>query len=168
MWCHLVTAHNRSSIVDDQQALAIVSALANGANPLTGEMFTVDSPYQMPDVIRALFAAQRALEARLHTGRRAPSGAQSAQPRNTAGTNAGKPWSAEEDRQLLAAFDAEKPIAEIASAHGRTVGGVRARLEKHGRLEPSPATRWPQDRTGQDGANRSGRQPQESHQSRTA
>ncbi len=133
--------------MDDQQALAIVSALANGANPLTGEMFAADSPYQAPDVIRAMFAAQRALEARL-LGRQ-PS-AQPSQPRaasTSTSTNAGKPWTSEEDKQLLAEFDADKPLAEIVRTHGRTINGVRARLEKHGRLEPSTATRWPSDRT---------------------
>jgi hypothetical protein len=34
------------------------------------------------------------------------------------------------------------------------VGGVRARLEKHGRLEPSPSTRWPQNSTSADQATR--------------
>src|SRR5688572_18443227 len=41
-------------IMDDNRALAIVSALANGVNPQTGEIFEVDSPYQSVDVIRAL------------------------------------------------------------------------------------------------------------------
>ena len=49
-------------IMDDSKALGIVSALANGVNPLTGEVFNVDSPYQTADVIRALYAAVRALE----------------------------------------------------------------------------------------------------------
>jgi hypothetical protein len=140
--------------MDDQQALAIVSALANGANPVTGEMFAPDSPYQTPDVIRALFVAQRALEGLRESTRQKASTAPPAQPRNASNTNAGKPWSSEEDRQLLAAFDADKPITEIAREHGRTVGGVRARLEKHGRLEPSPATRWPSEtrKSGASGA----------------
>jgi len=151
--------------VDDRQALAIVTALANGANPVTGEIFPADSPYQAPDVIRALFAAQRALESRAPTSRGAhaqempgpQSSGQKTSEQNTptaqsraqsqsqsqSRSNAGKPWSGEEDKQLLAAFDADKPLADIARAHGRTVGGVRARLEKHGRLEPSSATRWP-------------------------
>jgi hypothetical protein len=163
--------------VDDQQALAIVSALANGANPITGEMFAASSPYQSPDIIRALFVAQRALESRVQ--RTTVSTSQStristASPIHNAGAddsaagarvnrrltnsqsassdkqvsekpgkvNAGKPWSADEDKQLLQEFDAEQPLVHIARVHGRTVNGVRARLEKHGRLPPSEATRW--------------------------
>jgi hypothetical protein len=134
--------------MDDRQALSIVSALAYGANPITGEMFPSDSPYQTPEVIRALFVATRALEAKVgvqvtaHGTESTPRAAPTAQSRPTQG-NAGKPWTAEEDARLLAAFDANTSLAEIAKAHGRTQGGVRARLEKHGRLEPSDATRWP-------------------------
>ena len=128
--------------MDDQQAIAIVSALVNGTHPMTGEVFADDSPYQSPDIIRALFTAQRALETRSVTSTSRP------QPelRATNASNAGKPWNADEDKQLLAAFDADKSLAEIARLHGRTTNGVRARLEKHGRLSPSAATRWPQGR----------------------
>jgi hypothetical protein len=126
--------------MDDAQALRIISALANGANPITGEIFPHDSPYQSPDIIRALFAAARALEAKVPTSQSSP---HTQRPRNPAIGNAGKSWTAEEDRQLLAAFDAGKSLAELAQIHGRTQGGVRARLEKHGRLQPSSTTRWP-------------------------
>jgi hypothetical protein len=44
--------------------------------------------------------------------------------------------------------------------HARTVGGVRARLEKHGRLEPSPTTRWPQNPIASDQASRPRQSPQ--------
>ena len=47
--------------MEEARAHAIVSALANGVNPLTGELFAVDSPYQSPDVIRALYCAVRSL-----------------------------------------------------------------------------------------------------------
>jgi hypothetical protein len=152
--------------MDDKQALTIVSALAYGANPITGEMFPSNSPYQAPEVIRALFAAARALETQLGVagiqnsvaGGRSPpmknleqkmEGASDLKPSRPQ-TNAGRPWSADEDKQLLAAFGREQPLAEIARSHGRTVGGVRARLEKHGRLEPSSATRWAQNNSSVD------------------
>jgi hypothetical protein len=112
--------------MDEARALTIVAALASGVDPLTGELFAVDSPYQSPDVIRALYSAARALEA---TGRRrrGPNGAIS---------NAGKPWSEDEDQLLLSAFDDGRPLAELAQAHGRTRGGIQARLIRHGRLAP--------------------------------
>lgn len=113
--------------MEDARALAIVSALAGGVNPLTGELFAADSPYQSPDVIRALYSAVRALEAAGRRRTRGPSAASS---------NAGKPWSEDEDRQLLSAFDSGRALAELAQAHGRTRGGIQARLIRHGRLTP--------------------------------
>jgi len=157
--------------MDDRQALAILSALADGANPVTGEVFPGDSPYQTPDVIRALFVAVRVLGSQLDrvptrsTQSNRPGDAQIAASNGTTASsrkasrpeqmNAGKPWSTDQDQQLLTAFDRDMPLAEIARLHGRTIGGVRARLEKHGRLEPSAATRWP---NGDKGYSESSRQ----------
>jgi hypothetical protein len=134
-------------VMDNAQALQIVAALANGANPLTGEVFPPDSPYQSPEIVRALFFATRALES--SPVKAAKTTGTASVPSNPAIGNAGKPWSSDEDKQLLAAFDAGKTPAELARLHGRTQGGIRARLEKHGRLEPSPATRWPVNGAGQ-------------------
>jgi hypothetical protein len=78
-------------------------------------------------VIRALYCAVRALEA---AGRRRTRG------QSPASNNAGKPWTEDEDRQLLAAFDGGRPLAELAQVHGRTRGGIQARLVRHGRLMP--------------------------------
>jgi hypothetical protein len=111
--------------MDEARALAIVAALANGVNPLTGEVFAVDSPYQSPEVIRARFCGCRALEA---AGRRRT------RAQGLALSNAGKPWTEDEDRQLLSSFDDGTPLAELAQAHGRTRGGIQARLVRHGRL----------------------------------
>jgi hypothetical protein len=116
---------DRRITMDESKAFTIVSALANGVNPLTGELFAFDSPYQAPDVIRALYSAVRALET---VNRR------SARVHASLG-NAGKAWSEEEDRQLLAEFDRGRPIAELAQAHSRTRGGIQARLVRHGRLQ---------------------------------
>ena len=113
--------------MEEARALTIVTALASGVNPLTGELFAADSPYQSPDVIRALYIAMRALEA---PGRRRTRG------QGAASSNAGKPWSDDEDRQLLSAFDNGQPLAELVQAHGRTRGGIQARLIRHGRLTP--------------------------------
>lgn len=112
--------------MDETKAFSIVSALADGVNPLTGEVFPADSPYQTADVVRALFLVVRILEKR-------------PKPRSRASTadNAGKPWSSEEDQRLLAQFDEGMPVADLARSHGRTVAGIQARLERHGRITPA-------------------------------
>ena len=112
--------------MDDIKALGIVSALANGVNPQTGEVFDVDSPYQTADVIRALYIAVRALETTTRTKLRPG--------RSRMPSNAGKPWTEQEDLELLEKFDEGLAIAELARAHDRTPAGIQARLERHGRL----------------------------------
>ena len=112
--------------MDDNKALNIVSALANGVNPQTGEMFEVDSPYQAAEVIRALYVAVRALEL---SNRSKLRGNRARLP-----ANAGKPWAEREDLELLEKFDAGLSVAELAQAHDRTLAGIQARLERHGRL----------------------------------
>ena len=134
--------------MDKQRAAAILNALANGAHPVTGEVFAADSPYQHPDVVRALFLAIRILETKdtvvtaVSTGQipaPAPSSEQNVAGRTQSSRqNAGKPWSAEEDRQLLASFDAGLTIKQLAEQHGRGASGIEARLVKLGRLELSP------------------------------
>ena len=118
--------------MDETKALDIVSALADGINPLTGEVFPSDSPYQSPDIVRALFIARAAVEARARARQRAPLPG-----------NAGKPWNEEEDRKLLLEFDRGQSIAELAQLHARTAAGIHARLEKHGRAQPQSIGRSP-------------------------
>jgi len=106
------------------QALAVVRRLANGIDPDSGEVFPPDSAYQRPQIVRALYEAASALERVERFERR-----KDQMPAKT-----GQPWSEDEDRKLLAAFDAGRALQDLAAAHERTVTGVRARLLKYGRL----------------------------------
>lgn len=116
--------------MEEVRALTIVTALANGVNPQTGEVFPADSPYQSTEVVRALFIAVRALQAQSAVRRRPDAPA-----------NAGKPWSEAEDEELLKAFDQGAAVAALAQTHGRTTMGIQARLEKHGRVAPQTDSR---------------------------
>lgn len=110
--------------MDQAQALAVVRSLANGVDPESGEVFPPESAYQRPQVVRALYEAASVLERAERSERR-----KAQLPRKT-----GEPWTEDEDRKLLAAFDAGHALQELATAHERTVTGVRARLVKYGRL----------------------------------
>jgi hypothetical protein len=139
----------KEAIMDETKTVAILSALAHGVNPMTGEVFGPDSPYQQADVVRALFAALDrfrqvdAPEARVDTPKVGTG------PAIEARSNVGKPWSDEEDRRLLEEFDRGRKPAEIARDLGRTKAGIEARLERHGRLsaaERTTANRYPRQR----------------------
>jgi len=110
--------------VESAQALAVVRSLANGVDPESGEVFPPESAYQRPLVVRSLYEAAAALERIERFERR-----RSQMPLKT-----GEPWSEDEDRKLLAAFDAGRALQEVAAAHERSMGAIRARLLKYGRI----------------------------------
>ncbi|MCM1128106.1 MAG: DNA helicase RecQ [Lachnospiraceae bacterium] len=57
------------------------------------------------------------------------------QSRRKALGNAGQSWTADEDRRLADEFESGMKISEIAREHGRTSGGIRARLRRHGLID---------------------------------
>lgn len=110
--------------METSDAIKILQALAEGIDPTTGEIFPSDSPYNDPRIIRAVFQALKALERVKDRERR----------EKTLPGNAGKPWTEEEDRVLITAFDRRLPIGEIAEKHQRTQGGIAARLVRLGKI----------------------------------
>ena len=112
------------------EAKQVIEVLARGIDPETGEVLPQSSPINSPHVIRALFLAAQALEA--PAGKRVR--AESAGAASKA-AQAGKPWSAEEDDKLTAAFDAGTVVAVLARAHQRTAGAITSRLIRLGRLQ---------------------------------
>jgi len=117
--------------MDHEKALSILQALSNGTDPLSGQPFPAASPYQHPDVVRALYQAVRALEAAVTAQKRQAA-------RSTAAGNSGKPWAKDEDERLVAAFDAGQSIDDLAVAHGRSRLAIEARLARFGKV-PMPA-----------------------------
>jgi hypothetical protein len=118
--------------MEKDHALKILTALANGVHPATGEVFAADSAYQHPDTVRALVEAIRALEGG------PPSGAErkpSEMPANTFVR-----WTPEEEERLAAGFDAGRSSAELARLHNRSRAAIEARLLKLGKIDVSALT----------------------------
>ena len=110
--------------MEQAQALAIVKSLANGVDPENGEVFPAEGAYQRPQTVRALYTAVEALERAAQFERR----------KQQLPAKTGEPWTEEEDRKLLASFEAGHALGDLAVAHQRTQTGIRARLVKYGRL----------------------------------
>ncbi|MEK6591699.1 MAG: hypothetical protein AABZ67_01325 [Pseudomonadota bacterium] len=121
--------------MEREHTLRILNALAGGVHPGTGEKFSADSPYQHPDIVRALFDAVRAVE-----GNRAPAPEGERKQATPPGTGAGSRWTAEEEQRLAAAFDSGKTVGELARRHNRTHAGIEARLLKLGKIDASAVT----------------------------
>ena len=96
------------------QALAVIRSLANGIDPESGGVFPPQSVYQRPQVVRALYEAASALERVERFERR-----KTELPAKT-----GQPWTEEDDRKLLAAFDSGRGLQDLAAAHERTGAGA--------------------------------------------
>lgn len=114
----------------------VLTALAEGVDPVTGEIFPAGCPYHSLTIVRALYGAIRMLE----NGSAMRSERAASRSREGMPANAGKPWTVEEDRQLLVEFDSGKSLKECAVLHQRTYAGIEARLEKLGRLDASDRT----------------------------
>jgi hypothetical protein len=110
-------------------ALPIVRALADGVNPVTGEAYPEHSPYAEPRTLRALYSAVDLMSREVEREKR----------RERLPANFGKPWTEGEDHALVAEFDSGAALVEIARKHARTQSSIRLRLEKLGKIEPTPA-----------------------------
>ena len=103
--------------MDIIRAKEIVRALADGVDPITGEILPEESVYNSPEVIRALFTVlEKVNEASIVDPLR----------------NFGKPWAAAEDDQLREEFLSKQRVSDIAKTHGRTYGAIESRLDHLG------------------------------------
>ena len=108
-----------------KETLKIIETLAEGVNPVTGEILPDQSPYNEPLVIRALFTVTQLLrQQQSHSEKPLPA-------------RAGNSWDAEEDRAIIEEFHTNLPMWVMAEKHLRTRGAIQARLVRLGLIEPS-------------------------------
>ncbi|MCL6331692.1 hypothetical protein EXT51_19580 [Pectobacterium carotovorum subsp. carotovorum] len=117
------------------EAKDIVTALINGIDPTTGEVLPEGSPYNNPQVIRALFAVLDTLKVKKQPKKTLE---EKQQDNLKAGRpkNAGIAWD-DELRELLASrFQSGASIDELATNFERTKGAIMSELTKQGLIEP--------------------------------
>ncbi len=110
-------------------ALPILRALADGVNPVTGEVFPDHSPYAEPRTLRALYSALEVVEREVEREKR----------REALPKNFGKPWGEAEDKELRARYENDETLPAIARRLERTQSSCRLRLEKLGVITPQSA-----------------------------
>ncbi len=113
--------------MDAETALLVIRPLSEGIDPLSGEEFEADSPYQNSRIVRALAVAVTALEHEHVRSLR----------RKNQHAKAGMPWTSEEDEDLLSAFDDGKTIQDLVKLHQRSPVAIRTRLQQFEKLEGS-------------------------------
>lgn len=106
--------------------VAVLEALACGADPQTGEELGPGAVCRKEEVRAALEAAVDCLNRVGRKGLKPLPG------------NAGKPWDAEETLALCKAFEKGRTVPQLMAAHRRTRGAITARLRMSGLLP------WPE------------------------
>ncbi|ELS9256580.1 hypothetical protein R6H74_004618 [Vibrio parahaemolyticus] len=115
--------------MEQEKAYSIIDALANGIDPNTGECFPEDSPYNNPDVIRALFfvlrnkPAQKKQKKSLEEKQR--ENVEKGLPKNY-----GLPWTDESVEYVINQYHANASIDVIAQDVARKPNSIIGLLKK--------------------------------------
>lgn len=114
--------------MDTARAIELLSALADGIDPFTGEVLPQDHVCNQPEMIRAFHELLNVIS----------SSKKKALPRN-----AGKPWTEIEEEKPLDEFDHGMTPGEIAKEHGRSRGAIESRLASLGKISDTYFNRKP-------------------------
>lgn len=117
------------------EAKNIVTALINGIDPTTGEVLPEGSPYNNPQVIRALFNVLDALNVKKQPKKtfeeKQQDNIKAGRPKN-----AGLSWDDELKELLASTFQNGASIDELATNFERTKGSIVSELTRQGLIEP--------------------------------
>lgn len=106
-----------------EKAQEIIQVLADGYDPVTGEVFPPDSPYNNPEIIRALFTILQELKARPH------------KPKKDKPKNAGLPWTEALKEEVVQLYKEGQSFKELAAHFERSVGTIKSELSHQGVIE---------------------------------
>lgn len=109
--------------MDIERAKEILSSLAQGIDPLTGEILSNDHICNQAEIIRAFYCVFGELNKRTD------------KPAKKRPENAGKPWMQEDDAHLCKMFDEGATRREMCSYFKRSGGAIAARLVHLGKIE---------------------------------
>ena len=113
--------------MDIARAKEIVSALAEGVDPTTGEILPDNSVCNKGDVVRALYTVLTCLNEE--------------KPKKNMPQNAGKPWSEKDESLLIELYRSDAPKKDICNTLQRTATSIAARLVRLGIIENRDAFR---------------------------
>lgn len=108
--------------MDIIRAKEILETLADGVNPLTGEVLPENDSCNQVEVVRALHTILKHITP-------IPEKQKKVQPQN-----AGKPWSIEDDQILSQMFDSGCSTKDMCNHFSRSKGAIAARLVHLGKI----------------------------------
>ena len=107
--------------MDIERAKELISALAEGIDPITGEVLPPDHICNNAEIIRAFYTV-------LHKDNTEPK-------KKKTYESSGKRWTKEDDQLLKELFEQGEKISEIQRKFMRSRGSIEARLSKLGLVE---------------------------------
>ena len=122
---------NRDRSMELDEAKQIVTALANGIDPTTGEVLPQESPYNDPTVIRALFTVIGSLKT-VKKSNQTDEQKQQGNIDNGKPKNAGIPWTKELKAEVASKYLSGTSIHKLARYFERTTGAIVSELTKQG------------------------------------
>ena len=105
--------------MDISRAKEIVGALAEGIDPITGEVLPAGHLCNNADVVRAFYTLLQVNDKK----------------KEKPYENSGKKWTAEEDEQLKQLFEKGIKIVELQKTFMRSRGSIKSRLSKLGLID---------------------------------
>ena len=108
--------------MDLHRAKELLYTLADGVNPLTGEILPETDSCNQVEIVRALHKVLRVLD-ETDAKQKSPAG------------NAGKPWTAEDDAALCRMFDAGSTCQDMQAYFQRTRSSIETRLVRVGKIQ---------------------------------
>ena len=108
--------------MDIIRAKEILEILADGMNPMTGEVLPDSDCCNQVEVVRALHTALKYMES------------EPEKPKRPQPENAGKPWTDEDEEVLCRMFDTGCTKKEICNHFQRSRGAIEARLIRLGKI----------------------------------
>jgi len=121
--------------MDLNKAKEIVQRLADGIDPITGEVYPPESLYNNPDVIRALMTVLNAVNMPTKAAKKTIEERQQDNLDNGRPKNAGLPWSDQQKKEVGHLFNQGKTVKELSLLFERTTGAIKSELTRQGLIE---------------------------------
>ncbi len=118
--------------MDIESSVKVLETLANGIDPITWEVFPPDSPYNNPDVIRALFNCVQHIKSPPKKAKKSFKEKQEDNLKKGLPKNAGMPWTDELKAELASDFQSGLSPSELKIKYERTKGSIVSELKKQG------------------------------------
>ena len=110
--------------MDISKATEIIKLLADGKHPFTKAQLDKNHVINESDVIRALNKIIETLSSKENKSKK----------HGDLPERVGKPWSENEDKALIKAFEKGISINDLVTKHQRTRGAIRSRLVRLGKI----------------------------------